>query len=46
MLQKIGFKKTQISGVIGIGAESVRKSVYRLKKKLDSIDLDLLLAEF
>ena len=46
MLQKMAFNKEQISSAIGIGSESVRKSIYRLKKKLAPIELDLLLAQF
>ncbi len=46
MLHKLSLHKNQISEVLGISPESVRKAVYRLRKKIDPIELDFLVAQF
>ncbi len=46
MLYKMKFHKVQISEVLGISPESVRKAVYRLKKKIAPLELDFLLVQF
>jgi len=46
MLYKMNYHKTQMSEVLGIGTESVRKAIYRLKKKIEPLELDMLLVEF
>ncbi len=46
MLYKMNFHKVQMSEVLGISPESVRKAIYRLKKKIEPQELDFLLSQF
>ncbi len=45
MMMRLNLSKHEISEMLGVGKESVRKSHYRLRKKLAPIELDPLLKE-
>ena len=45
MLLKMKFHKNEISEALGIGPESARKAIYRLKNKIQPIDLEDLLLQ-
>ena len=46
MFYKLKFARKQMGEMLGIGSESIRKAVYRLKKKLEPREIELLLLEF
>lgn len=46
MLLKMKLNRTQISEITGIGVESVRKAMYRLRKKIDPVGIEELLLAF
>lgn len=46
MLLKMKLNRPQISEITGIGVESVRKAMYRLRKKIDPVGIEELLLSF
>jgi DNA-binding CsgD family transcriptional regulator len=49
LLLKLGYESKQIAGMLAISTESIRKSKYRLKKKLnlnESDDLEQMIKNF
>lgn len=46
MLHRLKFDRKHMGDMLGIGSESIRKAVYRLKKTIEPRELELMLLEF
>lgn len=46
MLFKLKYDRRHMGDMLGIGSESIRKAIYRLKKKLEPKELELVVMEF